>query len=440
MIGDKLEWEEKYSVGIESIDNQHKKLFEAINKLIEVVSEYPNAEKLAPVVESILEYEKFYFATEANILEDVEDVAADLEKFKMAVENSSDNIVITDPEGLIIYVNKSVVSTTGYKHEEMIGKKAGNKTLWGGEMSMAYYQGLWKTIKIDKKVFEGEINNHRRSGQSYIAKLTISPVLNNRDDIVYFVGVERDITHEKEVDRGKTDFIYLTSHQLRTPLSAMKWFCEILLAGDAGKLTDEQREFVNNISQSNERMISLINSLLNISRIESGRIIVDPQATDLGQLVKDVLVEIDNQIKEKKQEIVLNIEDKLPKISIDPKLIREVYKNLLTNANKYTPIEGKITVSLSKKGEEIVSQVSDTGLGIPSQDQDNIFQRFYRGENIVKLKTEGTGLGLYLAKAIVESSEGKIWFESKEKEGTTFWFTLPVAGVKAKKGQVTINS
>lgn len=422
--------------------------FAELGSMLEKISEsmthrYDELEKMVSdrtikLTEQTRAVEKTKLAV-TNILDDVEAVAADLEKFKMAVENASDHIVITDPDGVILYANKAVETITGFSREEVVGTKAGDKKNWGGLMPVDVYQNMWKTIKLDKKLYDGEATNQRKNGQTYIASVNITPVLNRRDDVVYFVGIERDITKEKEVDRNKTDFIYLTSHQLRTPLSAMKWFCEMLLSGDGGELNKEQKEFVTNISQSNERMISLINSLLNISRIESGRIIIDPEPTDLGKLVADVLSELKNKLDEKKQKVTVLIADNLPKISVDPKLIREVYKNLLTNANKYTQKSGKISIDISIKGKEVVSEISDNGLGIPKDGQEKIFSRFYRAENILKLETEGTGLGLYLAKAIVESSKGKIWFKSIEKKGTTFWFTLPLEGVKANKGEVSIN-
>ena len=422
--------------------------FSELGKMMETISEsmkhrYDELEKMVndrtvKLTEQTKAVEKTKLAV-TNILDDVEAVAADLEKFKMAVENASDHIVITDPDGVVLYANKAVEAITGFPREEVVGTKAGDKNHWGGLMPVDVYQNMWKTIKLDKKYYEGEVTNQRKNGQTYIASVSITPVLNRRDDVVYFVGIERDITKEKEVDKNKTDFIYLTSHQLRTPLSAMKWFCEMLLSGDGGELNKEQKEFVTNISQSNERMISLINSLLNISRIESGKIIIDPEPTNLGKLVADVLSELKNKLEEKKQKVTVKIEDNLPKISVDPKLIREVYKNLLSNANKYTQKSGKISIDISVKGKEIVSEISDNGLGIPKDGQNKIFNRFYRAENILKLETEGTGLGLYLAKAIVESSRGRIWFKSTEKKGTTFWFTLPLEGVKANKGEVSIN-
>lgn len=382
-----------------------------------------------------------------NLLEDVEaekvksqQLARDLQKFQLAVEHASDHIVITDSDGVILYANNAVERITGFSNKEIVGQKAGTKPLWGGLMDSAVYAQFWKTIKEQKQIFIGEFNNHRKNGEAYIAEAHVAPILDAGGNVQFFVGIERDITHAKEVDRMKTEFISLASHQLRTPLSAMKWFSEMLLAGDAGTLTDEQKEYIGNIDQSNERMIALVNSLLNISRIESGRIIIEPEATDIRVLIQKVVQELQVKIDEKKIVLVTSIHEGLPPIMLDPKLIWEVYKNLLTNAIKYTPEGGEITIFVSRTGDALVSQVSDTGYGIPKSEQHRVFERFYRGGNIIKLETEGTGLGLYLVKAIVESSGGKVWFESEEGKGTSFYFSLPISGMKKKEGEVTINA
>lgn len=381
-----------------------------------------------------------------NVLEDVEEeknrsesLAKDLEKFRLAVENSSDHIVITSPDGTILFANNAVEKITGFSAKEIIGRKAGSGDLWGGTMGAKFYEKLWSEIKINRKTFLGEFGNHRKNGEKYTAYASIYPVLDKNKTVQFFVDIERDITHEKEVDRMKNEFISLASHQLRTPLSAMKWFSEILLHGDVGQLSGEQQEMVNNIYQSNERMIQLVNSLLNISRIESGRIIIDPVPTDLGGLVNEVVKELKNKIDAKKQKLVINIDNDLPKINLDPKLIGEVYKNLLTNAVKYSPEGGEIKVNIIRRGEEIISEVTDTGYGIPLTEQNKIFKKFFRGTNIVKIETDGTGLGLYLTKAIIDSSGGKIWFESRQGGGSTFKFSLNLAGVAPKKGEVSLT-
>jgi len=381
-----------------------------------------------------------------NILEDVqqeknisEALAKDLTKFKLAVDSASDHIVMTDREGVILYANHAAEEMTGYTKEEMYGKKAGSRGLWGGNMDARIYEILWHTIKGEKKSYNGEFQNKRKSGQLYIAKASVAPVLDAKGEVEFFVGIERDVTHEKEVDRMKTEFISLASHQLRTPLSAMKWFLEMLLAGDAGELNKEQKEYIGNIDQSNERMIALVNGLLNISRIESGRIIIDPQPTKLRDLVDSVVSEMKQKIEEKQLGIVVSVHSELPDIMIDPKLIRHVYMNFLTNAIKYTPKGGEITIIISRKNDEIISQISDTGVGIPKVEQSKLFQKFFRAQNVVKMETDGTGLGLYLVKAIVDSHHGKVWFASEEGKGSTFWFSLSQKGVESKKGEVSID-
>lgn len=376
-----------------------------------------------------------------NVLEDVEEekektalVARDLEKFKLAVDNVYSHIVITDKDGVCIYANKSVERITGFSIKEVLGQKVGTKKNWGGLMDDEFYHKLWRTIKVEKKPFSGEVKNKRKNGEEYDSFAIISPILDEHGHVKFFVGIERDITQEKMIDRAKSEFVSLASHQLRTPLSTINWYAEILLAEDAGKLNKEQKEYLKEVYKGNQRMVDLVNALLNVSRIELGTLAVEPEATDLVDLAESVLNEIKPQIDKRKQNVVKKFGKNIPKIVLDPKLMRIVFQNYISNAMKYTPEKGKIEVAITKKGKEVLISVKDNGMGIPKNQQDKIFSKLFRADNVREKETDGTGLGLYIVKSVIEQFGGKVWFESVENKGTTFYASIPIEGVKAKEG------
>jgi signal transduction histidine kinase len=299
-------------------------------------------------------------------------------------------------------------------------------------MDPAFYENFWNTIKNKKMPFKGTFVNKRKDGTKYYAQTTVSPIMDKQGNVQFFVGIERDITKEIEIDKMKDEFITLVSHQLRTPLSAIKWYLEMLVDGIVGTLTKEQEKHAKEIYETNQQMINLVNTLLSTSRIESGKIVVDPKPTDIEKIVRDVISEVEINAKNKKQKVELEVEENLPEINLDPRLIRNVYLNLITNALFYSPEETTIQINIYKDAENLISKVKDEGQGIPEKEQNKIFNKFFRGEEAKKLVPSGTGLGLYLSKAIIDSSGGDIWFES-DKEGTTFWFTVPLKGMKAQK-------
>jgi len=360
-------------------------------------------------------------------------------KFELATESASDQIVITDPDGIILYANPALEKISGFRVTKVLGKKAGSKSLWGGQMSHSFYKDFWHTIKEQKKSFKGTFENKRKDGTKYYAQATVSPILDENNGIQFFIGIERDITKEKEIDKMKDEFISLASHQLRTPLSSIRWYLEMLVDGDAGELTVEQQKYAKNVYESAKRMINLVNALLNVSRIESGRVIVDPTPTDIVELIKEVVEETKAKLGDKNQKILLSAYKKLPLIKIDQKLLRNVYLNLITNAMIYSPPQSTIEIFISKNENELISQITDHGYGIPKMEHKKVFEKFFRASNAMKVEPSGTGLGLYLSKTIVESSGGSIWFDSDEN-GTSFWFTIPLKGMEAKKGEVTIDS
>jgi len=367
-----------------------------------------------------------------GILKDVQEeknkseiLAKDLEKFQLAVASASDHIVITDSDGVILYMNKAAESITGYSSKECLGKKAGAKELWGGLMDKNFYKKMWKTIKADKKVFSGEITNKRKNGEKYEAFGSISPIFGEDGSVKFFIGIERDITREKEIDRMKSEFVSVASHQLRTPLTGIKWFTELLLENK--KLSAEQKDYISEIYNSNERMISLVSDLLNVSRIETGKNFeVEKKQNNLVTILNEVISEQILVAKGKGIEILSKnkpVSELI--INVDAVKIKQVLQNLLSNAIKYSAENTKVFWGYKDEKKKFTFFVKDAGLGIPLEQQKRIFEKFFRANNVLMTGAEGTGLGLYIVKSIIEAHGGKVWFESAEGKGTTFFFEIP---------------
>lgn len=345
----------------------------------------------------------------------------ELKRFKLAVEEANDHIIFTDPEGNITFANKAVTLTTGYSHKEVIGK---TPRVWGGHMPEEFYKQLWHTISVLKQPFVGEILNRRKNGEKYTAELHITPILDKSGRITQFVGIERDITKIKQLDDSKTEFVSLASHQLRTPLSTLSWYSEVMLSGDLGALNKKQELYIHEIYTASQRMIALVNDLLNLSRIEMDKVLLQPNDIRMSDVISGVIQDMKPVIKQK--EINLNIEQpKTLRLHNDQQLLNIILTNLLTNAIKYTPAKGRITITITTKDDKLVISVKDSGYGITKQDEPKIFSKFFRAENIKTKVSDGTGLGLYIVKAFVEHAGGNVRFSSSEGVGTEFIITLP---------------
>lgn len=359
-----------------------------------------------------------------------------LKKFELAVENASDLIIITDSEGIILYANKASSTITGFDKKEIIGHRP---SIWGNLMPKEFYQSMWDTIKNQKKIFISEISNRRKDGRAYIADLRITPILDHFGEIKFFVGIERDITKAKEVDRAKTEFVSLASHQLRSPLTIIRWYAEALIS-KPDNLDEKQIRYLKEILTGDMRMIDLVEALLNVSRIEMHGLSVNVESTDFRALIQNALQNYDLQIKLKKLKISYEPPTVIPILNLDRKLMGIVVENLLSNAIKYTPEGGGISLSLSLQDNSLAFSISDTGFGIPKDQQSKIFTKFFRGDNAQKTDPNGNGLGLYITKSIVDIAHGRIWFESEEGKGTTFYVALPLIGMTPKEEGGTLIS
>jgi signal transduction histidine kinase len=244
----------------------------------------------------------------------------------------------------------------------------------------------------------------------------------------------RNVLEEKTIDTAKTEFVSLASHQLRTPLTAINWYTEMLLSGDVGKINKEQKKYLEEIYHGNQRMVDLVSALLNVSRIDLGTFAVEPEPTNLKSVAESVLLELEPMIQKKQLKISQKYSRGVTALMFDSKLIRIIFQNLLSNSVKYTPEKGAVDVSVEVKDEKVRIVVADTGYGIPKDDQEKIFTKLYRADNIREKDADGTGLGLYIVKAIIEQSGGTISFVSEENKGTTFHVTFPKSGMKPKSG------
>jgi signal transduction histidine kinase len=242
------------------------------------------------------------------------------------------------------------------------------------------------------------------------------------------VRLEASHIREKRIEQLKSEFVSLAAHQLRTPLSAVKWTLRMLQEGDMGKLNTKQQEMIEKTIVSNERMIHLINDLLNVARIEEGRTIADPVAGSIIKLLSQVTERYQTEASRRNIQLVFEMpSEDVPLVRMDKERMQLVFESLVENALLYTPEQGQVTLKVQYGKKEVEVFVQDTGIGIPALQQERVFEKFFRASNARKKETEGTGLGLYLAQNIVKAHTGTLSFTSQEDKGTTFIATLPVA-------------
>ncbi|MBI5912969.1 HAMP domain-containing protein [Candidatus Azambacteria bacterium] len=379
-----------------------------------------------------------YKEEEIGILYTVtEQAGATISKTKALIaeeSNKTQSMLSSINEGLIMVTTGQKISIINEKAKEIIGiPHQDNPTL------LDVIQALYGTFDFRGATDRVLASKQTQSFQEFTAgasayKIIANPVKEKDGDIVGVVFIFSDITKEKEIDRMKTEFISITSHQLRTPLSSMKWFLEMLINKDAGELPEKAKTIVEDVYRSNERIITLVNDLLDVSRIEAGKMQNEPTPTNLIEFLKSMLPEAEQQFKQRCQTFEFRRPDTLPRAMVDPKLVWQVIGNLLSNASKYTPEGGKISLELSIHDDAVLCAITDNGYGIPEFQQHRIFEKFFRADNTAKM--EGTGLGMHIARQITNAMGGTLWFESAEGKGTAFYLSLPITGAKKQEKPV----
>ncbi len=344
-----------------------------------------------------------------------------------AFESMGEGALIVNRRGRVIAANPIALELLGFEDKELIGKPFISKVralnVDQKEISPVN-RPIVKAIITGKPVYE-YVYYHGRNRTPVPVFVSASPIIHNGRPIGA-MEVFRDISMEEAVDQMKSEFISLASHQLRTPLSSIKTYSHMLLDGYMGEIDDQIRPALEIIVAATNRMNELISTLLNITRLESGAVVVQKTTVDIAQISREVLSEMDIPAINRSIKLKLQIHgNKSTKIKSDGPIIKEVLTNLVSNSVKYSKDNGEVKITVRAGDKNVILVVRDSGLGIPEPAKEQIFSKFFRAHNVIQLETNGTGLGLYLVKGLVDELGGKISFTSEEHKGTTFKVTLP---------------
>lgn len=377
-----------------------------------------------------------------NVMEALVKARVEVEKTQAILQSIGDGVFVLDRDKKIVLVNEVACSMSGFVQDELLGQEYSQK------LRFIYEDSREENSEFIRKVYEtgniATMMNHtlliRKDLKEVQVADSAAPLKSELGVVEGCVVVFRDISKEREVESMKDDFISIASHQLRTPLTAIRWKTQRLSRESTGPLNEKQAELIRELGESSVRLEELVTSLLNISRLESGRMVVEPEAINVDELVKSVLQEVEVKTQEKNQKVEYVYNNDLPVINLDTKLIRQVIINLLTNASKYSGRDTILHINLHREGEEAILVITDQGMGIPKEEQEKVFGKFFRASNISGAEFDGTGLGLYLVKKIMEVSGGRIWFQSEVGKGSTFSIALPISGSQAREGEVHLSS
>ncbi len=355
----------------------------------------------------------------------------EMSRSQAILEAVADGVLVTDSLGQITLFNASAERVLELKRSQVQSKPLESFTGLFGKEARSWMNTIHTWSRKPDSYQEGDVYAEQLElDDGRVVSVHLAPV-RLRSEFLGTVSIFRDITHEVEVDRLKSEFVANVSHELRTPMTSIKGYVDILLMGATGDLSEQQRAFLNVVKSNTERLVVLVNDLLEVSRLEAGKINLSIQPIDLQLIAADITAELHRRSERERRpvKIKLDARDALPLVLADGERVRQIIDNLVDNAYHYTPAGGKIVIRLTPGENEVQVDVQDNGIGIPLADQAQIFDRFYRGEDPLVLETPGTGLGLAVVKNLVEMHHGRIWVYSTGRagDGSVFSFTLPAA-------------
>jgi len=346
-------------------------------------------------------------------------ITAEKSKMESMVEGMAEGVIMIDERGKIVVLNPQARRMLGFKSDEEVVSKTLNEKLKFLKLDKSLEESQSKGTLVTKEIvvsnMEGKITLHS----------DIAPVKDADGEVIGIVTILRDVTKEREIDRMKTEFISTVSHELRTPLTTMKEFTSIISDEIPGKLTKDQKEYIGIIDDNIDRLARLINDLLDVSKIESGKEVFKKLSINVTDIANNVISTLKPEAEEKHIKFKTVLDDSELKVYANPDKITQVFTNLIGNAIRFTKEKGKITIGIKDMKKEVECSVSDNGVGIASENVGKLFTKFQQFGRTAGAGAKGTGLGLAITKEMVELHNGRIWVESKVGKGSKFCFTLP---------------
>jgi PAS domain S-box-containing protein len=337
-------------------------------------------------------------------------------RLETILASMGEGVIVTDLDHRILLVNAAAETMLDIHRHEAIGKDC-DSTL---PVKQAELEQILQAAS-NAKPSPPLVKRYRNK----VLSVLVNQIRDENGQPSGVVSLLRDITEQAAIEGMKSEFISVVSHELRTPLTPIKGYIDLILEGDAGELTDEQSAYLKIVEVNTDRLVALVNDLLDISRIEAGKIDLEVKPVAVEELVRDVVAVHRKLIESRGLTLSLALPPRLPWVKADRNRITQVLNNLVSNACKYTP-SGGITISAVPDGEFLEVTVSDTGVGLSRADMKKLFTKFFRAKNPATSETAGTGLGLAISKSIIEKHEGEIWVESRPGKGSAFHFTLPL--------------
>lgn len=377
------------------------------------------------------------------------EAAFDERSYRELLESAPDAILQVDERGIITIANRSAESIFGYKRAELLGSSVEMLVPMGNRTHHAEHRRSFMDAGVSRPMGQGlELSARRKDGSEFAVEISLSPVRTEHG--IFVTAVIRDVTERKRAEQQirllqesymtelasrqreaerlsqlKSEFLASVSHELRTPLHTIIGFADLLGEETEGSLNDRQRRFLQHIRADSEHLLGLINDVLDVSRMEAGGLRMHAQELRIGAAIEEALHAV-QPFADQYKVVIARGELADACVMADPVRLRQVLDNLLTNGVKFTPALGTVTVSAVVEGARVLVTVADTGIGIPAEERERIFEKFYQAGNTTKGVRQGTGLGLTICKQLVDMQGGSIWVESEPGRGSHFYFTLPL--------------